>query len=146
MFGTITDKKIVILGFSFKANTNDTRESPSKYVCQKLLEEGSKLAIYDPKVSAEQIKKDLDQEVNLNDEYSKNHIEIFDSIKESVTGADAIVVMTDWEEFKLIDWEDVSNLMRSPSWLFDTRSICDIEKAKISGLNIWRIGYGKKDK
>ena len=146
MFGTITDKKIAILGFSFKANTNDTRESPSKYVCQKLLEEGSKLAIYDPKVSAEQIKKDLDQEVNLKDNYSKNNIEIFDTIKETVTGADAIVVMTDWEEFKLIDWEDVSNLMRSPSWLFDTRSICDIEKAKISGLNIWRIGYGKKEK
>ena len=59
MFGTITGKKLTILGFAFKPNTNDTRESPSINICKSLLEEGCFLSIYDPKVSVEQIDSDL---------------------------------------------------------------------------------------
>ena len=140
MFGTITDKRLAIFGFSFKANTNDTRESPSKFICKKLLEEGSKLAIYDPKVSPEQIKKDL---LDENHPQDKDNLEICTNQKEAATGADAVIVLTEWEEFKNIDWESISNLMRSPSWLFDTRSVCNIDEAKALGINVWSLGFGK---
>ena len=58
LFGTLSGKKISVLGFSFKANTNDTRESPSIKICKELLEEGANIAIYDPRVSKKQIASD----------------------------------------------------------------------------------------
>ncbi len=145
LFGTVSGKKIAILGFAFKANTNDTRESPSIKICKDLIEEGANLQIYDPKVEYEKIKKDLDSfEISskkLNDKagewISSNNI------IEAATGTDAIIILTEWAQFKQIDWSNVSNVMRKPSWLFDTRSICNIKEAKSSGLNVWSIGKGK---
>jgi hypothetical protein len=61
LFGTVTGKRIAVLGFAFKADTNDTRESPAIRICRDLLEEGAQLVIVDPKVSAAQIAKDLAQ-------------------------------------------------------------------------------------
>ena len=58
LFGSVSGKKIVILGFAFKANTNDTRESPAIQICKSLLEEGANLRIHDPKVSKKQIATD----------------------------------------------------------------------------------------
>ena len=60
MFNTVSDKKIAIWGFAFKKDTNDTRESAAIYVCRDLLEERARLTIYDPKVSLEQVRKDLE--------------------------------------------------------------------------------------
>jgi len=147
LFGTITDKKLAIFGFAFKANTNDTRESPSKYICQKLLEEGAILSIYDPKVSSNQIINDLYDE-NYFEENSENYskkVTISTNQNDAAEGADAIIIMTEWEEFKNIDWEEIAKLMRSPSWLFDTRSICDLDKAELAGINYWSVGYGKQN-
>ena len=133
-----------IFGFAFKANTNDTRESPAIKICKGLLEEGCKLNIYDPKVNKGQIESDLgipELSQNIDDpniggwEYSKS---IIDSAKNS----DAIIVITEWDEFKNIDWKLISKEMRSPAWLFDTRSICDIDNAENNGINVWRIGAG----
>ena len=59
LFGTVTGKRLAVLGFAFKADTNDTREAPAIRLCRDLLEEGAELAIYDPKVSLEQISRDL---------------------------------------------------------------------------------------
>ena len=140
MFGTITDKKLAIFGFAFKANTNDTRESPAIHICKKLLEEGAKLAIYDPKVSPEQIKKDLFDKKSINKD---DNLQICVSKKDAVLDADAIVILTEWDEFKNLQWEKISLLMRSPSWLFDTRSICNIEEAQNHGINVWSMGFGK---
>ena len=64
------------------------------------------------------------------------------SIFDAAKGADAIVILSEWEQFRTIDWDKVSSLMRSPSWLFDTRIISNIEEAISSGLNVWKIGYG----
>ena len=93
LFGTISGKKISILGFSFKADTNDTRESPSIKICKELLEEGGNLSIYDPKVTPKNIEKDLLMGPKL---FSKESQEGFwsvaDSIYESVENADAIVI------------------------------------------------------
>ena len=142
LFGTISGKKISILGFAFKANTNDTRESPAIKVCKGLLEEGCLINIYDPKVSPKQVEIDLgfpafsDKANNSNEcgwEYSE-------SIIDSAKNADAIIVLTEWSEFKNLNWKLISKEMRSPAWLFDTRSICDVEEAKNNGINVWRIG------
>ena len=139
MFGTISSKTIAILGFSFKANTNDTRESPAIYICRKLIEEGAFLKIYDPKVKYSQIKKDLP----TNDQKLGEANWIFsNSIYESFENVDAAVFLTEWEEFESLNWQNISKKMRRPSWVFDTRSIVKMEDVKKNGINIWQVGYG----
>ena len=150
LFGTVSGKKISILGFAFKANTNDTRESASIKICKDLLEEGANLSIHDPKVDSEQIAKDLklDEKKSLQVKGSipKNIHEgkwsFSDDIYDSIKNADAVLVLTEWEEYTNIDWTKVSKLMRKPSWIFDARSIIDPNKIVKSGLNFWRIGDG----
>ena len=145
LFGTISGKKLAIFGFAFKANTNDTRESPSKKICLELLEEGAHLSIYDPQVQNHQIAADLNMlESKLFSSESKSgEWEKALCKEDAVKDSDAIIILTEWEEFKHIDWELYSTLMRSPSWVFDTRYICDLKKANNSGFNVWCVGYGK---
>ncbi len=138
MFGTISSKTIAILGFSFKANTNDTRESPAIYICNKLIEEGAFLRIYDPKVKYSQIKKDL----TSNEKENSQDWIVSNSIDESLNNADAAVFLTEWREFQSLNWQNISKIMRQPSWVFDTRSIVNLEAVKKSGINIWQVGYG----
>ncbi len=139
LFGTLTNKKIGIFGFSFKANTNDTRESPSIHICKDLIEEGAKLLIYDPKVSKEQIDYEFRSLVK-NESKASGCWELKSSPYEASENSDAIVVMTEWKEFKNIDWHIISSNMRRPSWVFDTRNIVDKEFAIKSGLNFWEVG------
>ena len=144
LFGTISNKKISILGFSFKANTNDTRESPSINICKELLEEGAYLKIFDPRVSFNQIEKDLENpksnNLEINDSEGKWFFE--ESIESCMFDVDAIIIMTEWEEFKTINWKKISTRLRKPSWVFDTRSIINIEEVESYGINVWRIGSG----
>ena len=151
LFGTISGKKICVLGFSFKANTNDTRESAAIKICKDLLEEGAFLSIHDPKVSKEQIHKDLGIEpLNSNFDYSERfdffNLEgkwVFeDLIYKAVDKSDAVVVLTEWEEYKTINWDEVSKKMRKPSWVFDTRSILNKKEIIDNDLLLWRIGDG----
>ena len=146
LFGTITDKKISILGFSFKANTNDTRESPAIRICRNLIEEGGNLSIYDPQVKAEAIEFNLNlAEHELFDTEAKvGSWQFSNTIIESTKNADAVVVMTEWEEFKYINWNEIIKMMRKPPWLFDTRSITNIKKAKEAGMKTWRLGFNEK--
>ena len=138
LFGTVSGKKIAILGFAFKADTNDTRESSAISICRNLIEEGANLWIYDPKVNPKQIEIDLD--IPSSNKVSISSWNTSNSIIEAARDSDAIVVLTDWEQFKYIDWEDISSVMRSPSWLIDTRNIINHEYAISSGLKVWRIG------
>ena len=135
LFGTISEKKISILGFAFKANTNDTRESPSIAVCDDLLEEGAILNIYDPKVEHNKIMNILNK-----DGLKHGLINCLSSIKEAVIDSDAIVIMTEWEEFKKIEWNEIYPLMRKPSWIFDTRRILDLNKIDLKKFHIWSVG------
>ena len=149
LFGTVTGKKIVVLGFSFKANTNDTRESAAIQICKDLIDEGAEIWIHDPKVSELQIEKDLKMEPLKNTEGTKDHkllnktgkwkfsnnLNIFDQ-------AHAVLMLTEWEEYKNIDWEDISKKMVNPAWVFDARSITDPNKVENANLNLWRVGDG----
>ncbi len=151
LFGSVSNKKLVILGFAFKANTNDTRESAAITICKNLLNEGANLLIYDPKVTASQIENDLktnqtisseNDKSSLNEklgswEYSKsiNNLEIFNN-------AYAVLVLTEWEEFRKLNWMTISKKMTPPAWVFDSRSIINTEEVKDAGLRLWRIGDG----
>ena len=141
LFGNISGKKIAILGFAFKANTNDTRQSPCIDICSDLLDEGAHLSIYDPKVENYKIKKDLENKnTNLTNETYGGSLEICSSAREASMKSDAIVVLTEWEEFYSLDWHDLFQIMRKPSWIFDTRSCIDHKKAINAGFNIWQVG------
>ena len=150
LFGTLSGKKIAILGFAFKSNTNDTRESAAIQICIDLIEEGANLFIHDPKVSEKQIANDLNLNPSNNDEKSSisndhHNTGIWQKssdIEISLINADAAVILTEWREYAEIDWSRISNIMRSPAWIFDSRSIIDPKNVLDSGLNFWRIGDG----
>jgi len=143
LFGTVTGKKIAILGFSFKANTNDTRESPAIRVCLDLLEEGASLAIYDPKVSEQQISdslcKDPDNEISNSTE-TNGTWQFAQSIEKAVINSHAVIILTEWEIFANLEWDKLAKLMVKPSWVFDTRGLIDSTAPLKAGFNIWQLG------
>ena len=143
LFGTITAKNIPIFGFSFKSNTNDTRESPAIEICKSLLDEGAILQIYDPKVSFDSIKKDLstigEDSIPKNDNYG--HWIFSRKSLEAAKDTDAIIILTDWDEFKTYNWEEIYELMRIPAWIFDTRNVIESPKhIRSLGFNLWQLG------
>ena len=136
LFGNVSGKKITILGFAFKANTNDTRQSPSIQICRDLLLEGAEISIYDPKVEEDKIETDLKFiSCQVDAKWSRK-----ESIEEASKDSDAIVVLTDWQEFYSINWDFIYTIMRKPAWVFDTRSCINYEKAKKAGFNLWKLG------
>ncbi len=153
LFGTVSGKKICILGFAFKANTNDTRESAAINICNDLMEEGAVLFIHDPKVDVKQIEIDLEKKEN---QYIKKSKEIdfgrYDGnwcstkdILSACSGADAIIVLTEWNEYSQLNWQKIANNLRKPGWVFDARSIIPINQIKDLNLNFWRIGDGSEN-
>ena len=141
LFGTVTGKRIAIFGFAFKADTNDTRESPAIRICNILLEEGAQLAIYDPKVTSVQIKKDLKIVEKFSEKkLIKKHFEFSKSCNDAALGSDAILILTEWEEFRNLNWKNLSSIMRKPSWLFDARRCADSNAAKSAGMKVWTVG------
>ncbi|MEB3207781.1 MAG: nucleotide sugar dehydrogenase [Synechococcus sp.] len=138
LFGTISGKRIAVLGFAFKADTNDTRESPAIQVCLDLLEEGACLAIVDPKVREGQISIDLGKPAGQ----GEGNWQLVDSVEAAAEGADALVLLTEWQQFGQINWPAVAALMRQPAWLFDSRAKADGAAARAAGLNVWTLGEG----
>ena len=137
LYGTITGKKIAILGFAFKSNTNDTRESPAINICRDLLEEGCILSIYDPKVNKNQIDNDLSFKCDSDKTWEVNK-----SVLSAVKDADAIIFLTEWEEFFHLEFAKIYDLMRPPCWVFDTRNIINVNELKKIGFNVWKLGDG----
>ena len=146
LFGTLSDKKIAILGFAFKANTNDTRESAAIQICKDLIDEGAILSIYDPKVSKKQILKDLKLIKNSKDNsvgsITFNKSSVTENIYDGFKNADAILILTEWSEFSNLDWKYAYKVMRKPGWVFDSRSIVKPEQVIEANLKLWRIGDG----
>jgi len=142
LFGTVTGKRLVVLGFAFKADTNDTRESPAIRICRDLLEEGAQLAIVDPKVPAAQIAKDLVRVSSTQGSDGGGGWQLASSAIEAAAGADAVLLLTEWAEFGDLDWEAIGSVMRKPAWLFDARATADASAARSAGLRVWRVGEG----
>jgi UDPglucose 6-dehydrogenase len=138
LFGTVSGKRIGVLGFAFKADTNDTRESPAIRICRDLLEEGAILQIVDPKVSERQIALDLGQPAGG----GEGRWHQVPDVAQAADGADALVLITEWQAFAQVDWQGVAALMRRPAWLFDARAKADAAAARAAGLNLWTVGGG----
>jgi UDPglucose 6-dehydrogenase len=140
LFGTVTGKRLAILGFAFKADTNDTRESPAIRICRDLLEEGAQLAIHDPKVDPEQIARDLGLPAASSGGGTWcPHGEV----AEALAGADAALILTEWQHYRQLDWESLAAQMRQPAWVFDARSVIDSAAVAAAGLKVWRVGEGQ---
>ena len=146
LFNTVSDKKITLFGWAFKKNTNDTRESAAIYIADKLIEDGAVINVYDPKVTKNQIFKDLES-LWLSKGYSNESISkliqsvfVYDKYLESVFESHAIAVITEWDEFKLFDWNNIFNRMLKPAFIFDGRNILDQEALSNIGFKTYSIG------
>ena len=138
LFGTVSGKRIGVLGFAFKADTNDTRESPAIRICRDLLEEGAVLQIVDPKVSESQMARDLGQPAGA----GEGSWQQVPEVQQAASGADALLLLTEWQQFAVIDWQQVAAVMRQPAWLFDARAKADAAAARAAGLQVWSVGEG----
>ena len=142
LFGTVTNKKIALFGFAFKANTNDTRESPSISIAKDLIANGANLMITDPQVLPFQIEKELSIEQSESFSDNSGSWQFTKSLNQCVKDADAIVILTAWEEYKNLDFQEFHKLMRKPSWVFDTRKIISRNSLKETGIKFWQVGTG----
>ena len=142
LFGTVTGKRLAVLGFAFKANTNDTREAPAIRVCSDLLEEGAHLQIHDPKVDAAQMARDLKRDASEVPDSGGSWCRA-ESIEAAVAGADAVLIMTEWDQYRTLDWDALASRMRRPAWVFDARAVTDSQQVKAVGLNLWKVGDGE---
>ncbi len=134
LFNTVADKKIAVLGFAFKKDTNDTRESAAISVCRDLLAEQAAVTVYDPKVPADEIRKDV-----LGDE-KNDHLSVVESAYAASEGAHAIAILTEWDEFKDLDFEKIYGSMSKPAFIFDGRNILDHAKLVDIGFRVSGIG------
>ena len=134
LFNTVSGKHIGILGFAFKKDTNDTRETAAIAVCRDLLAEGAKVYVYDPQVSEEQIRADV-----LGKKENENLI-VVKSALEACNGAHGVAVLTEWDEFKSLDFQKIYDGMLKPAFLFDGRNILPHAKLKDLGFRVFAIG------
>jgi UDPglucose 6-dehydrogenase len=140
LFNTVSGKKIAFLGWAFKKDTNDTRESAAIYVANKLLDEKATIQVFDPKVKYQQIISDLDslgtRSTSKNKELMLNAATPYEALK----GAHAIAVLTEWDEFKEYDWEKIYDEMEKPAFVFDGRDILPKERLRQIGFQLYTIG------
>lgn len=141
LFNTVTDKKIGILGFAFKKDTGDTRESPSIYICKYLIEEGARVSIYDPKVSKEQIILELTHPgLNLDPERVHKLVTVTGDAYEALESSHALVVCTEWDEFTQLNYPRIYKNMLKPAFAFDGRLILDHKHLNDIGFQVEAIG------
>ena len=135
LYNSVADKKIAVLGFAFKKDTNDTRESAAIAVCRSLLGEQAKVVVYDPKVPASEIVHDV-----LGAGGANARLTVARSAYEAAAGAHAIVVVTEWDEFKTLDFAKIYDGMVKPAFVFDGRNILDLGKLRALGFRAQGIG------
>lgn len=151
MFSTVSDKQIAIWGWAFKKDTNDTRESAAIYVARDLLKERARLHIYDPRVQKQQIVADLksvmsDADGQLSPAAEKlieQNIHVGGSAYDVARDAHAIAVMTEWDEFRSLDFEKVHQAMHKPAFVFDGRNILDRSQLDGIGFEVHCVGRGR---
>jgi UDPglucose 6-dehydrogenase len=142
LYNTVADKKVAFLGWAFKKDTNDTRESAAIYVADDLINEQARIAVYDPKVEQVQILSDLDYlETRSHDKNAKS-ITSFEDPYEACRNAHAIAVLTEWDEFKNYDWQQIYDNMQKPAFVFDGRNLLDAHQLMKIGFKYQSIGSG----
>lgn len=140
LYNTVNGKKIAFLGWAFKKDTNDTRESAAIYVADYLLDECAQVVVYDPKVPKEKIYADLDFLGTRPSEENRKLVKVVDSAYEACTDAAAVAILTEWDEFVALDWKQIHSQMKQPATLFDGRNILDGEQLEKIGFRFQGIG------
>ena len=132
-------QNILLLGWAFKKDTNDTRESAAIYVSDNLINNDIRIDVYDPKVNKDQVDFDLSY---LNENYDKSLVKFIEDPISNISNYNLIAIMTEWDEFKDYDWKSIYEKVKKPAFIFDGRNILEIEKIKKIGFNY--IGLGRK--
>ncbi|WP_300977700.1 UDP-glucose 6-dehydrogenase, partial [Flavobacterium sp.] len=133
LYNTVADKKIAFLGWAFKKDTNDTRESAAIYVADDLINEEAQLSVFDPKVPFKKVLADLDYLESRTTTQNQQHIRPAASAYEACEKAHAIAILTEWDEFTTYDWQSIYDSMQKPAFVFDGRNILDAEQMKAIG-------------
>jgi UDPglucose 6-dehydrogenase len=142
LFNTVSGKRIAVLGFAFKKDTNDTRESAAICVCRDLIDEGAQLAIHDPQVAPRQMYQDLGQQWVLPDGRVNEAIICADDPYAACAGAHAVLILTEWDAFRAdrLDYTRIYAAMEKPAFLFDGRNILDLAALRAIGFEAHGIG------
>lgn len=130
MFNTVAEKKIALFGFAFKANTGDTRESPAIFVAQRLLEEKAQLAITDPQA----------MENGQTELTGYPQVEWTQDPYAAAQDAHALAILTEWENFKNLDYQRIYNSMKKPAFIFDGRNLLNHQELYKIGFNVYPLG------
>ncbi|RED48931.1 UDP-glucose 6-dehydrogenase [Seonamhaeicola aphaedonensis] len=144
LYNTVSGKKITFLGWAFKKDTNDSRESAAIKVADNLLNELAHLTVYDPKVTEERIYGDLEYLNSRSEEENRELLTVGKDPYEACKDAHAIAVLTEWDEFTTYDWEQIYESMNKPAFVFDGRGILDTESLEAIGFTCYTIGKGSK--
>merc|ERR1712241_267912 len=140
LFNTVTHKKIAVLGFAFKKDTGDVRETPAITVCNMLMQDGARVMVYDPKVKKEDA---LTEFKYHNVKVDESRLIFAKTAKEAVDGAHALGVLTEWDEFRTYDYRELYATMMKPAFLFDGRSILNHSELEDIGFEVHAIGKGR---
>ena len=140
LYNTVSGKKIAFLGWAFKKDTNDTRESAAIYVADDLINEQASLSVFDPKVSESQILSDLNYLNSRAASENRSQVSVLENPYDACKEAHAIAVLTEWDEFKTYDWEKIYNQMQKPAFVFDGRNVLDGKKLTEIGFIYNGIG------
>lgn len=143
LFNTVSGKKITFLGWAFKKDTNDTRESAAIYVADALLDEQAEITVYDPKVSAERIYADLDYLNTRSPEENRKRVKVVNDPYEACKDTHAIAILTEWDEFKEYDWARIYQSVVKPAFVFDGRKLLDGENMTDLGFKYSGIGVAQ---
>jgi UDPglucose 6-dehydrogenase len=144
MFNTVSGKQIAILGYAFKKDTNDSRESPAIDICRHLVEEKACLRIYDPKVPASEIYETLGLSQSDAETSSSSDavVTCCSSVEEACEGAHALAILTEWDAFRDLDYAAIYASMVKPAFAFDGRNLLDLEALEEIGFQAFGIGKG----
>ncbi len=154
LFNTVSGKNIAFLGWAFKKDTNDTRESAAIYVADELLQDRAEIQVYDPRVTAEQVYADLeylqihrranvDKYEALSSEEIRSLVTVHQEPYMAMNDAHAVAILTEWDEFKTYDWQKIYTNMKKPAFVFDGRAIVDTKALVAIGFDIYAIGKGE---
>ncbi len=139
MMNTITSKKIAILGFAFKKDTGDARETAAASICKNLMEERALLSVYDPKVIQDDMVREL-RNVGCNYETSSEYIKREYDVYDATNKAHALVIVTEWDEFQTLDYHRIYDAMVKPAFIFDGRNILNHDELRKIGFYVYAIG------
>lgn len=134
MFKTIDGKLLAIFGFAFKKDTSDARDSPAVSICLGLMNEGAHLCIYDPKVLHKTIQNELAEK------NSAGSFRCVTTSSEAVQESHAIVILTEWDEFRDLNYREMFSRMQKPAFIFDGRNILNHEALTQIGFRVKAIG------